>query len=884
MSQEALNQNREALSHSEELHEQLKQINYNLEHTSAEYIRAEFDDIEWNHEAYQILIDWLKSSLLSEQKLDRWDYSSTVFLQIIWKIKWIYIWKVDWSWWKNTEILLKEVFTQTELNDLEISWEWLLKKTYLTGETYKIKTKQKEDIQEENNIEEIKILKNPLEKSEKYGEFSKYTEIKEINWKEITILNDEIISCLNRYELNKEPLIKLLWKEKVNLFIDFLNTDYWNQLLNNTNYVRNINVIAENLQIVNIDSNGEWQELSNEILIETQRLAQDIWDIQNKINIELKNLMLHKAKVNNTMACHTPFRKIFSEQLNEKYQPLIDSKLKNYTRNVLEKIVLNGSAIWAIKSWQKIELPIWENDIVLDFSKLPKNINFDNITSEELLKITKDNFDDIYINTVWEKIAHNIEKAYNYAKAHPEKLAVDIVSIVLSWIVAIWTVWAISSSTWWLWTIPSIVVAWTSFTIADNTFRWIWYWIIWEAWLDSVDWEKWFREGFYEWLWIDWNNILSGRTFTKKWLELLTNTALFWIFKFSAKIQGTIIKSLEKNGADKTLRFFEKYINEYTKTIPEAMFFTEFWIWASVIEETISQIQSTQDINKKEAFDVFKKEFLKLHTPETMLQYFAYNLWFIWLVKIWIHKWWWQFLENKVTNMLLLKESNKVKKISDELNREILKLNSEWISLTRKTNWELVFYDRNLNLIKNQTKQLESFFEINKKLSEQVIDSQKILTNPRDDTDQQANSWKWTKAQANKILLNRKYQKLERLSKQTEGEWLKFALWKEWISKSIQEKWVQKWTKEWLMKEAWFTESEIKALKDYEAKKWWKELKDKAIERMNSAVEVVHKEFNNLRHMFFKFKKSWKEVKELLDNYDRNVQLKLEELFIRSIL
>ena len=52
MPTEALNQNKEALSHSEELHEQLKQINYNLEHTSAEFLRAELNDIEfkdWTH-------------------------------------------------------------------------------------------------------------------------------------------------------------------------------------------------------------------------------------------------------------------------------------------------------------------------------------------------------------------------------------------------------------------------------------------------------------------------------------------------------------------------------------------------------------------------------------------------------------------------------------------------------------------------------------------------------------------------------------------------------------------------------------------------------------------------------------------------------------------
>ena len=67
---EALNPNKEALSHSEELHEQLKQINYNLEHTSAEYLKAEFDD----NEPFVMLKDFveIKPNFFVGTRFDLW--------------------------------------------------------------------------------------------------------------------------------------------------------------------------------------------------------------------------------------------------------------------------------------------------------------------------------------------------------------------------------------------------------------------------------------------------------------------------------------------------------------------------------------------------------------------------------------------------------------------------------------------------------------------------------------------------------------------------------------------------------------------------------------------------------------------------------------------
>jgi hypothetical protein len=139
-----------------------------LQHTSAEFLKAEFDDIEWNHEAYQILIDWLKDSLLSSWKLDRSDFSTTIFLQIIWKIKWIYKWKPDWSWWENTERLLNQVFTKEELKGLEISWEWLSK----TWNKLKINNEQQDNIELSNKqVDElIKKWKIELQKINKQNE------------------------------------------------------------------------------------------------------------------------------------------------------------------------------------------------------------------------------------------------------------------------------------------------------------------------------------------------------------------------------------------------------------------------------------------------------------------------------------------------------------------------------------------------------------------------------------------------------------------------------------------------------------------------------------------------------------------------------------------
>ncbi len=785
---------------------------------------------------------------------------------------------------EEQEINLFELYFDWNLSEAEFKDKLLTLSTQEKTEVSKNNIDNQQEIQQNKKNEDIKISNNPLKLNEKYGEFNKYTEIKEIAWKEVIIFNDEIVNALNRYELNKEPLINLLWREKVNIFIELIESDYWKELINNTNYFKKLNEIWSNLQIVNFEQNKDWQKLTKEIFEETQILALEIHEIQEQLNSELKHLMQSVAKQNNTMACHVPYRELFSNKLNEKYEPLINSKLEKYTKNILEKIVLSDSSIWVIKNWQKVELPVWQKDIILDFSKLWDNINFENISKQDLLKQVQEKFDDIYINTLWEKISHNIEKAYNYAKAHPEKLTVDIVSIVVSWIVAIWTVWVVSSSTWWLWTIPSIAIAWTSFTVTDNTIRSLWYWLISEAWFDSIDWKKWFKEWFYEWLWIDGNDILSKKNITKKWFELLTNTALFWVFKLSSKAQNLILQNLEKSWAEKTLNIFKKFTNEYTKTIPEAMFFTEFWLLASSIEESIIKIQDTKNINREEAFEMLKQETQSLHTPEKMLEYFAYNLWFIWLVKIWIHKWWWQFIENKVNNLLNFKESGKIKQISDELNREILKLESEWIAISRKINWELVFYDKKMNILDNSVQELNNFYVINKKLTQQVIDSQKILTKPpKDDTTQNPNSWKWTKAQANKIALDRKYQKLERLSAKTEKEWLNFALWEKWFSKDIKNKWITEWTKEWLIKKSWFTESEAKALKDYEARKWSKELKDRAVERMNTAVERVIKETDVLRIDYLSYKKLNKNTDVLFNKYDKNIRKKIENLLFISL-
>lgn len=138
-------------------------------------------------------------------------------------------------------------------------------------------------------ITQIDFSKDIVASNEKYWFLSQYLENITIWEWEIQTFNNQLYSALNRYSQNKEPLLHLLWsEEKVKDFFDFLKSDKWNLILKFTQYYSNIRVIWDNLQIVNLNTNEPGKILSNEILNQTQNLAERIAKHQNTLQSELK--------------------------------------------------------------------------------------------------------------------------------------------------------------------------------------------------------------------------------------------------------------------------------------------------------------------------------------------------------------------------------------------------------------------------------------------------------------------------------------------------------------------------------------------------------------------------------------------------------------------
>lgn len=895
--------NQESFTENEKLKEQLKQISYNLEHTKPEYLRKQFNDIEWNKEAYEILIKWIKDLIINDWKLNKNNFSTIIFIQIIWKIKWKFEWKRDWKWSPEIDKLIPQIFSSNELNNIKIIEPNILNNKKESKE--KIKVKETPLNQELQKIQSINIPKNPLENTD-FQEFSKYTKKEKINWVEITIFNSEIIKCLNRYELNKKPLLELLWnQEKVNKFLELIKSDTWEEILNDTFVFENYKDIWKKLQIVSFENNQEWQELTAEILINTYKLKNDINLIQEQINDELKdvtnktnkkeksNLNQKELVVNDTMSCHISFDELCQKRINEKYEPLIKWTLKNYSRNIFEKIIDNPTTQSLIKNKQKINLLVWDNNIILDFSKLSYELinklsnqnNSNKQISKELQNEILNNFDKVYIDNLTERFIHSIQDWIKNMKEHPEKTAVDFSSIVVSWVVTFWVVWWTTVWTWTMWTIPSLALSWATFTTVDNIYRWIWYWIIWESWIDEIDWKKSFSDWFKEWLWMN-ENWVNKEFLTKKWFELLSNTVLFWMFRLWSKIEQTITKTLEKwweKWSIKALEILDKALkNKFSKLWIETSFFTIYTTMSVSIEESILEIQKTKNINRAEAMNIIKENFKNTYFSENMMKYFAYNLAFIGLVKGWYKLWWWNFAQDKIKDKLLNLETRKAIEKNNLLSEEIYRLNQKWIFLKIKPNQECAFYDKKWKKLRFNNKQFARFRELNKDFTLQIFDTQKIVTNGWKDLKEDPNNWKWTWAKTLKPILDVKYEKLERLSRKTETEWLNFALWKEnKISESIETKWLNEWTKEWLIKEAWFTDNEAKSLKDYKPEKWSKEIKDKAVERMNSAVEVIEREFNKIAENYLDAKLSWKSIENTyLMKYNEKIRRKILLLFM----
>jgi len=233
---------------------------------------------------------------------------------------------------------------------------------------------------------------------------------------------------------------------------------------------------------------------------------------------------------------------------------------------------------------------------------------------------------------------------------------------------------------------------------------------------------------------------------------------------------------------------------------------------------------------------------------ETFAHYFMYNLWFISLVKLgWAG--WQTRMEAYLKDRPIKVNINSLLENSTKLDMELLRLQEKWYSFNREQNGEIVFYDRNLNRFDPMNSDFANLRRIQENLMVNNLNIQRLLLNDSANSTL-PNSWKWTKAQVNKQNIQVKYERLEKLSNQAEKQGLSFSLDKDTIYDWVNKSWVKEWTKEWLLKEAWFTNSEREAIKKQEIKEGSKKLEDRAVERMNSAVEIVIKQYSEVKKIF----------------------------------
>ncbi len=727
-----------------------------------------------------------------------------------------------------------------------------------------------------DSIPQIDFSKDIIASNEKYSFLSKYLEKITIWEWQIQTLGNELYSALKRYSQNKEPLLNILWsEEKVKEFFDFLQSDKWSLILKFTQYYSNIKVIWENLQIVNLDTNESGKILSNEILNQTQNLAEKIAKHQNTLQSELK---AQKESQNMRGAIMTGNYATYewSNYSFDSFENKVTNELHSYWKDVFRTIL---SSTWAwdlVKSWEKIRLPIWENSITLDFSEIPEWIDFENLTDTQINDLTEKYFDDVYVDNWSERLWDILEKLKDYATNHPEKLTVDVVSIILSWLVAVWTVAGTALPSWWLWTAVWVALAWVTFTASDNAIRAFWYGVIWKMWWDEVDWEKSFSDWALEWIWLKDEDLNLEKIVTKKWFETLSNTVLFGIFNRTGRITEIWMKALESKWLQLSLWNTQKVMLEAWKTIPESVFFTYYGVWASAIEDTILKMQEENWLNRDEAIDNLISNLWAITDAETFAHYFMYNLWFISLVKLG-----WAGWQRKVETHLKERPGkvniNSLLENSTKLDMELLRLQEKWYSFNREQNGEIIFYDKNLNRVDPMNWDFVNLRTIQESLMVNNLNIQRLLLNDSTNTSL-TNSWKGTKAQANKQNIQVKYERLDRLSREAEKQGLSFALDKDTIYDWVSRSWVKEWTKDWLLKEAWFTNSEREAIKKQELKEWSKKLEDRAVERMNSAVERIGKEYKDwvLRLA------QWKAISEAFPNISKELLPKLTNIILKE--
>lgn len=536
-------------------------------------------------------------------------------------------------------------------------------------ETQKSTDNQREIQIEGNNTFSIMETKMTFLKQNK--DFKAYIhcfENKQIDGNNSTTLKPEVYTAYSRYGSNKEPLIKILWSVEIQKaywelqaslkassnmpyapqnmdssklyaekqyqqkvdeiikkytpitdnFVKLLNTtDIWKTILSNTAN----NAFDEKLKKdIQRNMSGKEQtdsesQLSNKIEIKTRELIGKIATLQRWLNEELKNYKNGSQEYLKQKDYITWER--LPNEMTKTFEGLITKEIDNYAKDIWRELILNNSNVVIDK--KVFHLPIWDKEVVLDFSEI---WDIKNKSSEQILKLYEKNFSDIYKNTLFSKISRELTS---------KKWMIDISGIIIAWA----TTALATKASWWS-SIPASAII---FTATENAYRaWMY------EWLEIEWWWQW-------WLWIE-ENDTSKDIFRKKWFELVSNGVLFWLFRASWWWKEKILHQLwHPNFAEKLPWKLATY---GIKTTSEATFFTYYTIVSNNLQENIKN-----NGNTKEMLD----SFTNIWNTNDLIKLFAYNLCFISLVK-----WWWQ-----IVNFWNLKI------LQNKLNTELNSLSERWI-------------------------------------------------------------------------------------------------------------------------------------------------------------------------------------------------------------
>lgn len=691
-----------------------------------------------------------------------------------------------------------------------------------------------------------------LEHIEKDKDFSKYKHLfeeKELNWNKVAVLKPDVLKAYLRQEKNKEPLAKLIWLD-------------WELQKAKQNYEESLKA-SSNMPYAPQNMDASKQFALKQYEENKQKVVEKA---TNDFSWLLKNTDIWKTILQNSLVVAQNEKLVSDINKNtwnkENAESSLTDNIANKTNILIWKlsILQNGlnKEVSDFKNWWQEYLKResyidWERILYRDIPE-----KYEKLMKQEIRNYAFDIWKDIIQNNspiVWEKKVFSLpiwdkndvvldfsslwniknkssdeilklyEKNFDsiYKDTLISKMAREMTSkkwlIDISWTV-IWGAAAVKVSawTWWAW----IPVATLVFTAVESSYR------AWMYELFDIEW------GWQAGVWIDLENENTKDILKKKGIEMVSTATLFSLFRFTGWSQQKILQYINNPSITGSITW--KISNYWIKTWIEWAFFTYFTVMMVNLQET-----AKNGWNTKEYLD----SFTNIWSMEDLTKLFAFNLWFITAVK-----WGAKIAE---TSMILGYE-----KQMNILTRE---LNEKWYNIINGR-----FYKWNNEVPVLLVPDFQKFAELNKKIAYVWWNSYMKPENGR---------W-WKNYNTNLVDPNKRYERLERYSSETQTWKISYALNDKTIWETIQSNWLNawKWVWEWLLKKSWFSNDEISQFKQWKLK-WEKPVEVKAIWEMEKAMEVVYKEYKE----WYKKINEWIPIEKVFPNLSDNLIQKLEKIY-----